>query len=303
MATDYNKKTVAELVEILKSRSLPHNGKKAELVARLQEDDAKQSKPAPATATPAAAPATKADAADDVIDWDDEEVKPSTEAGAAAVAAGGKGEVPNPQAVPNQKPDIAPSKTDDLHVEAKGAAPTGAPEAPTAGKTDETTAAAKEEEKKKPAENAEKKSTDDFRLGLKATELEEELKKRRARAEKFGISEEDKKALEDAEKALQRAKRFGTTPDGNLGVGVKGLDEALPSERPRKRGRGDNDDGGRGGKRRSFGGRNRNRRRGPGGSGNRNRSSGGGNNNNGKPVFNEKDAAAAEARKKRFGTG
>ena len=39
MATDYAKKTVAELQEILKSRSLPHTGKKAELVARLGEDD------------------------------------------------------------------------------------------------------------------------------------------------------------------------------------------------------------------------------------------------------------------------
>ena len=36
---DYSKKTVAELTEILKSRSLPHSGKKAELVARLNEAD------------------------------------------------------------------------------------------------------------------------------------------------------------------------------------------------------------------------------------------------------------------------
>jgi SAP domain len=36
---DYGKKTVAELQEILKGRSLPHTGKKAELVARLNEAD------------------------------------------------------------------------------------------------------------------------------------------------------------------------------------------------------------------------------------------------------------------------
>jgi SAP domain-containing ribonucleoprotein len=36
---DYAKKTVAELQEILKSRSLSHTGKKAELVARLNEAD------------------------------------------------------------------------------------------------------------------------------------------------------------------------------------------------------------------------------------------------------------------------
>jgi len=36
---DYAKKTVAELQEILKARSLSHTGKKAELVARLTEAD------------------------------------------------------------------------------------------------------------------------------------------------------------------------------------------------------------------------------------------------------------------------
>lgn len=39
MATDYNKKTVSELQEVLKSRNLSHTGKKAELVARLTHDD------------------------------------------------------------------------------------------------------------------------------------------------------------------------------------------------------------------------------------------------------------------------
>jgi SAP domain len=36
---DYGKKTVADLTEILKRRSLPHTGKKADLVARLNEAD------------------------------------------------------------------------------------------------------------------------------------------------------------------------------------------------------------------------------------------------------------------------
>ena len=36
---EYGKKTVAELQEILKSRGLPHSGKKADLVARLNEAD------------------------------------------------------------------------------------------------------------------------------------------------------------------------------------------------------------------------------------------------------------------------
>lgn len=36
---EYGKKTVVELQEILKGRSLPHTGKKAELVTRLNESD------------------------------------------------------------------------------------------------------------------------------------------------------------------------------------------------------------------------------------------------------------------------
>jgi SAP domain-containing ribonucleoprotein len=275
MATDYNKKTIAELVEILKSRSLPHSGRKAELVSRIQKDDEDK----------AQAPGAKADATEDVIDWDDdaagdETVKPSTEAGAAAIAAGGKGEVPNPVAVPNQELAIDPAKTDDLKVESTGDAPKAAAEAVTAASTEGE-------------EKAAEKVVTSYAMGLPITELEEELKKRKARAEKFGVVEDSKEALDEAEKALQRAKRFGAETVSSDG-GVKGLDQALPDERPRKRGRGD-DQGGRGGKRRSFGGRNRNGRP-------NNRIRNGGNGGNAKPAWDEKDNSAMEARKKRFAT-
>ncbi|KKY26490.1 putative sap domain protein [Phaeomoniella chlamydospora] len=53
--TDYAKKTVAELHELLKARSLPYSGKKAELVARLQENDSSR---AAAVESEAAPPAT-----------------------------------------------------------------------------------------------------------------------------------------------------------------------------------------------------------------------------------------------------
>lgn len=282
MATDYSKKTNAELIEILKSRSLPHNGKKADLIARLQEDDSKTKD------APASAPAAKTDNAEDVIDWEDDEVKPSTEAGAAAIAAGGKGQVPNPVAVPNQKLGTDPAKTDDLKVESKGDAPATA----TIEAKAEKAAAAAEETPAEP-----EKPPVDYSIGLPSTEVEEELRKRKARAEKFGIVEDSKTALEAAEKAVARAKRFGTaTTDGDVKVGIKGLDEALPDEKSRKRGRGDIDQGGRGGKRRDFNNRNRNRRRGNGG-GNRNR-----NETDAKPVSSEKERLALEARKKRFAT-
>ncbi|KAJ5960902.1 DNA-binding SAP [Penicillium vulpinum] len=294
MATDYSKKTNAELVEILKTRSLPHTGKKAEMVSRLQEDDEKKPSDAPAAA-PAAA---KTDAAEDVIDWDDEPaetiIEPSTEAGAAAIAAGGQGAVSNPVAVPNQQLDENPATTEDLKVEATGAVaePATQPEAAT-----------------------EQKPAVDYTRGLPQTDLEAELAKRKARAQKFGIVEDDDTALKEATKQLERAKRFGTAAEGETAsAGLSRLDQALPDERSRKRrneSRTDsrNDQGSRGGKRRDTG-RNRNRQR---GDGNRNRDRGDGGNktnagvkkpnaggNTAQKSWSEKDNAAMEARKKRF---
>lgn len=210
MATDYSKKTNADLVEILKSRSLPHTGKKADLVARLQEDDAKN-----AGTTAAPAPAAKADVADDVIDWEDDEPtegaaaatapKASTEAGAATIEAGGKGQASNPAAVPNQKLDENPAATSDLKIEATGetAQAGGAEAAPAegAGGDDQTAG----------------KSDAAYAKGLPITEMEEELKKRKARAEKFGVTEESQAAITNAEKQLDRAKRFGTGVAPRLG--------------------------------------------------------------------------------------
>lgn len=276
MATDYSKKTNADLVEILKSRSLPHTGKKAELVARLQQDDEKKAADAPASSS-------KAAAAEDVIDWDDEEPaeRPSTEAGANAIAAGGKGPVANPVAVPNQKLDTDPATADELKVESTGAA---------AAVTGEPVATATEAEKKA--------AVVDFTQGLPASELEEEMRKRKARAAKFGVVEDTETALKEAEKQLERAKRFGTGAgaEASSDVGVRGLDEALPDEKSRKRSR--NDQGGRGGKRRDHG-RNRNRR---GGDGNQNRSGGENKAQSGQKSWSDKDALAMEARKKRFAT-
>lgn len=283
MATDYSKKTNAELVEVLKARSLPHTGKKAELVARIQEDDEKTA------GAPTAAPGavSKTDAAEDVIDWDDDvpaetsvTEKPTTEASANAIAAGGKGAIANPVAVPNQKLDTDPAAADDLKVESSGDAATAAAE---------------------PIAETEKKPAVDYTRGLPATELEEELRKRKARAEKFGIIEDTETALKEAEKTLARAKRFGTATedDSAASASVKGLDQALPDEKSRKRARneqgGQGGQGGRGGKRRDHG-RNRNRRGGNNGGNN------GASASSGQKNHSDKDRVAAEARKKRFAT-
>lgn len=268
---EYAKKTNAELVELLKARSLPHNGKKAEMVARLEEDDAKKAKDEVATT------ATKTDTADDVIDWEDDApaAGTSTQTGAAAIAAGGQGTVSNPVAVPNQQLGENPATTDDLKVESKGAASSVG-----AGATEGATAQTEE----KPAVN--------FARGLPVTEFDEELRKRKARAEKFGITEDSNTAIAEVEKQLERAKRFGTGAEANADVGVKRLDEALPNER--KRG-GRIGQGGRGGNRRNFSGRNNFGRRG------RIQKTGGGNSGQSGGTWSEKDTAALEARAKRFG--
>jgi len=263
----------AELEALLKERGLPTTGKKADMVDRLSKDDEK-------------ATTTTATNAEDEIDWDDD----GDEAAATTTAktddavtsneetianAGGEGQPPNPQAVPNQIADIDPAQTDDLTVQAPAED-------------------AQPEEKKEPAPV--------YTQGLAATNLDEEIERRKKRAEKFGMKIEDDEGL----KKLERAKKFGENGP------PKGLDEALP-ERSRKRGREGGEDGGdnkrRGGGRaggRGRGGRDRRDNR-----DNRDNRNGGdrsereprkeqGRSNGGSSWMSEKDKAAAEARKAKF---
>lgn len=195
---DYAKKKNDELAQLCKDRSLPHTGKKADLVKRLEEFDAKN--------TGGAAPAKPA-GNEDEIDWDDEPAtetaKAATnEAAANAIAAGGQGELPNPQAVPNQEAAVDPSKTDELEV------------APPASE---------------PAAIEEKKEEKDFSTGLADRTLDEEIEKRKARLRKFGVPEDDEEW-----KKLERAQKFG-----NMEI-LGGLNKALSNEKPgKKRGRED----------------------------------------------------------------
>ncbi|KAI4126386.1 MAG: hypothetical protein LQ338_003783 [Usnochroma carphineum] len=308
MAADYSKKKNAELEEMLKGRSLPHTGKKAELIARLQQAD----KDAAATANPTASDVQ----AEDEIDWDDDAVVPeiattnastsdvpaksaTTAAAATAIAAGGQGQALNPAAVPNQIPTTEPFKSDDIIVRAPGEA---AEEASTSAENKET------DEPAKTTEQPTKPPTD-YTANIPATTVDDEIEKRKKRAARFGIvtdgAEKDsaKAASEDAIKALQRAKKFGTA-DASKPT-VRGLDEALPERK--KRGRGAEDDSGRGNKRSRGARRN-------GAADRRSRSkskptetkaavaNGDAKSADAKAAQREKDRLAAEARKKRFGT-
>ncbi|KAI9742811.1 MAG: hypothetical protein M1818_003540 [Claussenomyces sp. TS43310] len=214
--TDYNALKVPDLKKLLGDRALPLSGNKADLIARLQEDDKKPTNGAAAPSAPTG---------DDEIDWDEDDPKATTAPAAAAIAAGGQGQVANPVAVPNQKADIDPAKTSDLMVEGDSTA-----ESATAStqpvSTGVTTEAASEDPKV------------DFSMGIQKTHAEKEAERRAARAKRFGISED-----EEEKKRLDRAKKFGT----ETASVVKGLDDALPERRKRGREGGDKD--GRGAKR------------------------------------------------------
>jgi SAP domain-containing ribonucleoprotein len=149
---------------------------------------------------------------------------------AATIAAGGKGQVSNPVAVPNQKLDVDPAKTKDLNV-------TGGKDA--SSSTEGAVSAESVTAKPAPAPPTEEAPKQDFAIGIKQTDAEKEAEKRAARAKRFGITED-----EEEKKKLERAKKFGTDKE----VVVKGLDDALP-ERRAKRGREGEKNAGRAAKR------------------------------------------------------
>lgn len=215
---DYASMKVPELKKLLGERGLTQSGNKADLIARLQENDTETAEPAKASG-----------AAEDEIDWDDED-----DAAKASAPAPAKTEEPNKPAETKKAP--APAKPAPAAAEpAKevpqpAAADVKAPEA-----TD--VPATKEGEAEKPAEEPSK-----FAIGLAASSADEEAKKREARAKRFGIVVEE--SSEEAKKA-ERAKRFGVDEAATI---VKGLDSALPERRP-KRGRDRGDEGEGGGKR------------------------------------------------------
>lgn len=274
MMTDYASLKVPDLKKLLQERSLQQSGNKADLIARLQEHDKSQ--------------------AEDVIDWDDDDTKVAT--------AATKKEEPKPAAPAAAKPQAdTPAAPPAATVEAEPAksVPDPAVEAPsTETKKQDAASTPVEDGASAPAEEKPAEPSESFAIGLEASNADEELKKREARAKRFGIATDSNS--EEAKK-LERAKKFGVD---NSAV-VKGLDAALPERRP-KRGRDQGDQTEGGGKRqhseRRNGGQSKHRG-GRRGGGRPNRNEGGGGGGGSKILTDPTEKAKAEARAKRFGGG
>ncbi|ATY63133.1 DNA-binding SAP [Cordyceps militaris] len=274
---DYASMKVPELKKLLAERKLPVTGNKADLIARLTEEDAKpaadaEAKPGtlardirrdegykPTTMFLHRRPAIlqRDSGKDDEITYsDDEGAKPAAPAAPAAATEA----VPAASAAPN---DAA----------ADAAAPTKGDAAPAAAEPE-------------PAEPVAPPPS--FAMGLSSTTAGEEAKKRADRAKRFGLDEDN----EDAKKRVERTQRFGLEDKD-----VSGLDAALP-ERNLKRGRGQHQDGQRPGKRQSTDRRGNDRRNG----GRNDRQGGGGNTQaRGSGILNNPaERAKAEKRAARF---
>ena len=227
---DYAKKKNDELSTLCKDRGLPHTGKKADFVKRLEEYDASHASSTSAAAPPAAT-------GEDEIDWDDEPTAATEAAKAAAsqpaadaLAAGGVGRVKNPVAVPNQVQVEDPAETTEMTVIPPTTSDTPAATAPIPDTADTVQPAAATSAEETPAAEPEKEKSPekDFNsLGLTDRTVAEELEKRKARALRFGLPVESEEI-----KLLERAKRFGAV-DGSKLPGL--LNQALSTGTKRGR--------------------------------------------------------------------
>lgn len=234
---EYSSLKVPELKKLLAEKGLSQTGNKADLVARLAENDKKKA---------------------------EEEAKQPEPEKADTKKQGEHDATPNPYSSPHINPCAEEPKEDEItysddEAPVTKAAPATESTAP-AAEAPKVEAAA--EDSAKPADEGAEAAAEapkpSYAIGLASSSADAEAKKRAERAKRFGIEEDD-----DKKKLSDRAKRFGLD-DKEIPAG---LDSALP-ERPLKRGRGRENDGkanGRANKRQSLdrrGGRRRGGRQG-----------------------------------------
>ncbi|KAL7942939.1 hypothetical protein V8C42DRAFT_330837 [Trichoderma barbatum] len=179
---DYSSLKVPELKKLLAEKKLSQTGNKADLIARLQEDDKKN-------ATASAPKADKpAETKEDEISYSDDE--PATASKSEKEQA----------AKPADKPAKEPA--------AAAAAPADKDEAEPAEESGDKPAA--EPEAKEPAPS--------FAIGLSSTTADEELKKRVERAKRFGteLDDQTKRLAERAKRFGVDDKELATGLDSAL---------------------------------------------------------------------------------------
>ncbi|KAL6862289.1 hypothetical protein J3F83DRAFT_745772 [Trichoderma novae-zelandiae] len=227
---DYTTLKVPELKKLLAEKKLPQTGNKADLIARLHEDDKKNAASAPEADKPA-------ETKEDEINYSDDE----------------------PAAASKPEPEQPAQPVEKAAEEPAAAA------APEAAKDEAEPA--EETEDKPAAEEAPKAAAPSFAMGLSSTTADEELKKRVERAKRFGteLDDETKKLAERAkrfgvddkeiaggldsalpERPLKRG-RGRNEGDGNRPGKRRSQDRREPSgnERRSARNRGGRDQGGK----------------------------------------------------------
>ncbi|KAK4082201.1 uncharacterized protein Triagg1_2013 [Trichoderma aggressivum f. europaeum] len=179
---DYTALKVPELKKLLAEKKLPQTGNKADLIARLQEDDKKN---ATASATEADKPV---ESKEDEINYSDDEP--------AAASKPEKEQAAKPAEKPAAEPAAAAAPADE--DEAKPAEESG------------DKPAAEEAEAKEPAPS--------FAIGLSSTTADEELRKRVERAKRFGteLDDETKRLAERAKRFGVDDKELATGLDSAL---------------------------------------------------------------------------------------
>ncbi|KAH0522008.1 hypothetical protein TsFJ059_005928 [Trichoderma semiorbis] len=179
---DYTALKVPELKKLLAEKKLPQTGNKADLIARLQEDDKKN-------ATASAPKADKpAESKEDEINYSDDE--------------------PSAASKPEKEQAAKPAEKPAAEPAAVAAAPADKDEAKPAEEAGDEAAA--EPEAKEPAPS--------FAIGLSSTTADEELRKRVERAKRFGteLDDETKKLAERAKRFGVDDKELATGLDSAL---------------------------------------------------------------------------------------